>query len=475
MIGKAIHTILKSQISDLATGGIYPIILPQNAKYSLSDASSYPAVLYHQMIDLQISKDKTPNLIKCELSIQVVSKSYKTTSKISDEIKNVLDNYRDFTSIGLDVVQGYQDEYGNNHSLIENIDISNIFFSDEKDEYYDELFLYTKAIDYDVYFYWNLDQFSYSKGKADVATTISSITNPLILSLDFTQVKSVDTSALLFSGISSVQRTSIADSSLVQFLYNKIGNYYAQRTPTDNIIEYHPYLRCEDADKPTWNSGTPAYCEFSTTKNFRTFTGTAYEPISLAYGGLIIFVYKPDKTGGQNYISGNSVSASEEGNMSINHEKQGLDIKIQFNPCGDLTTYSSRTITLKATTDSTNYWDASIHFLALSVGGNKAQTGGTKNNSGWFEYFNSNYNPKLTTGQIIKDNSFAGNSDTYSNSLTFASIGSDQDSSSGFLVYEMLLFVPESSTGDDTAPFQPTDIIYKKIKDYIYNKYESLN
>ena len=37
MIGKAIHKILKEQISDLATGGIYPIIMPQNAKYSLSD------------------------------------------------------------------------------------------------------------------------------------------------------------------------------------------------------------------------------------------------------------------------------------------------------------------------------------------------------------------------------------------------------------------------------------------------------
>ena len=47
MIGKAIYTILKKEISDLATGGIYPIVMPQNAKYSLSDSSSYPAVLYH--------------------------------------------------------------------------------------------------------------------------------------------------------------------------------------------------------------------------------------------------------------------------------------------------------------------------------------------------------------------------------------------------------------------------------------------
>ena len=89
MIGKAIHTILKSQISDLATGGIYPIILPQNAKYSLSSSSSYPAVIYHQMLDLETTKDKNANMLKCDLSIQVVSLSYKTTSKICNEIKNI--------------------------------------------------------------------------------------------------------------------------------------------------------------------------------------------------------------------------------------------------------------------------------------------------------------------------------------------------------------------------------------------------
>ena len=54
-------------------------------------------------------------------------------------------------------------------------------------------------------------------------------------------------------------------------------------------------------------------------------------------------------------------------------------------------------------------------------------------------------------------------------------MGSSEDSSIGFAIYEMMLFVPDSSTGDDTAPFQPTSIIYKKIKDYIYNKYNSLN
>ena len=477
MIGQAIHTILKSQISDLASGGIFPIIMPQNAKYSLSSSSSYPAVIYHQMLDLETTKDKNANMLKCDLSIQVVSLSYKTTSKICNEIKNVLDNYKDFSSIGLDEVQGYQDQYGNNHSLIDNIDISNVFFTGEIDDYFEDLRLFTRTIDYDVFFYWNLEQFAYSKGKTGTATSISSFTNPFILSLDFTQITSKETSALVFAGQDDNQRTSANNDGDVQFLYNKIGKYYAQKTPTDSIVEYHPYLRCLDADKPQWFKGTttPSYGYFSGTENFRTFRGSAYEPISLAYGGLLIYVYKPIRSGSQNFLSGNNVSASEEGNLSVNHEKVGSDIKIQFNPCGDLSTYSSRTITLVSSTHSPSYWDADIHFLAISVGGNKAQTGGTKNNSGWYEYFNDTYKPKLTTGQIIKDNSFTGNSDTYSNSLTFAGMGSSEDSSIGFAIYEMMLFVPDSSTGDDSAPFQPTSIIYKKIKDYIYNKYNSLN
>ena len=48
-------------------------------------------------------------------------------------------------------------------------------------------------------------------------------------------------------------------------------------------------------------------------------------------------------------------------------------------------------------------------------------------------------------------------------------------------VFEMMLFVPTETTsrggGDfdsDSAPFQPTDIIYKNIKDYVYNRYSKL-
>ena len=50
------------------------------------------------------------------------------------------------------------------------------------------------------------------------------------------------------------------------------------------------------------------------------------------------------------------------------------------------------------------------------------------------------------------------------------------ETSGGFRMYEFLLFIPnEAQTHNinvDAAPFQPTDIIYKKVKDYIYEKYK---
>lgn len=467
MIGKAIHNILKEQISDLATGGIYPIIMPQNAKYSVSDSSSYPAVIYQQITDYETSKDKNPNMIKCDLSIQVISKSYKTTNEIASKIKDVMDNYKDFTRAGLSGVQGFTDNKGNNHSYIKNIDISNVFFTNEEDDYYDDLFLFTRAIDYDIYYYYNIEQFDYNKG-------VSTISNPLMLSLDCTQVKNNNTSALIFSG---TEFTSLENTELANFIYNKTGKYYAKETPTSSRAEYNGYLTTEDANRPKYyNATNPAYLQFEGTQYLRTYD-SAYKNISLSAGALFILVYRPYKDGGFNFLLGNHVTGAE-GNIVLSHKKIGSNITIEFNPCGDFATYSSRNITLKTSTDSANDWDADIHFIALSLGGNKAQTGGSKNNSGWFEYFNSNKNSKLTTGQILVDNSFTGNSDTYSNSLTFAGWGDGSNSSSGFRMYEMLLFVPDANTthniNADAAPFQPTDIIYKKIKDYIYNKYESL-
>lgn len=468
MIGKAIYTILKKEISDLATGGIYPIVMPQNAKYSLSDSSSYPAVLYHQVIDFQFSKDLIPNMVKCDLGIQVISKSYKTSSQIANRIKDVLDNYKDLSTDGLDDVQGFQDIHGNNHSFIENVDICDVFYKDQQDDYLDDLFLYTISIDYDVFYYWNMEQFSYNKG-------IAAITNPLMLSLDCTQRKNNTQSALVFA---STDLNTLDNAESAKVIYNKLGAYYAKETPTSSRVEYDGYLTTETANRPTYyNNTTPSYLDFVSNDYMRTYD-SAYKNISLSSGALFILVYKPTGAGSRNYLYGNHVSGSE-GNIVLSHKKISSTITIEMNPCGDFSTYSSRNQTLTTSTNATNYWDADIHFIALSLGGNKAQTGGSKNNSGWYEYFNSNYNPKLTTGQIIKDNSFTGNSDTYSNSLTFAGWGDGTNNSAGFRIYEMMLFVPDANSTHnidaDAAPFQPTDIIYKKLKDYIYNKYESLN
>ena len=117
------------------------------------------------------------------------------------------------------------------------------------------------------------------------------------------------------------------------------------------------------------------------------------------------------------------------------------------------------------------------------MGGSKQYTGGSYNQVGWYEYFNSNYNPKLTTGQILKNNLITGNTDNLdndtNNNFYLSRIGQRSGDATGeFRVYELLLFIPnEAQTHNidaDAAPFQPTDIIYKKVKDYIYNKYELL-
>ena len=123
-----------------------------------------------------------------------------------------------------------------------------------------------------------------------------------------------------------------------------------------------------------------------------------------------------------------------------------------------------------------------IIFYAYLWGGSKNYTGGSVNQAGWFEYFNSNYNPKLTTGQILKNNTITGNTDSmdsnHQSNFNFKSIGHAVESSSGFRMYEFLMFIPnEQQTHNidlDAAPFQPTDIIYKQIKEYIYKKYNQL-
>tara|TARA_R100000458_G_scaffold59929_2_gene72833 strand:- start:7251 stop:8753 length:1503 start_codon:yes stop_codon:yes gene_type:complete len=499
MIGKAIHKILKTQISDLSTGGVFPVVIPQNTKYKLDSDSAYPSIIYHQMESVVPSKDKNLNILKCELGIQVVSKSYKDTDELSKKVKYLLSNYVDFTESGLGEIKGYTDENGYVHSFIKNIEISNIFFVDENDEYDDELYLFIKSIDFDVYYYNNINQFSYGYKKGNGSTIPSQLntsSTPLILSLDCTQIikqnrfGSITNKGALMSESSPTSDVLYPSEGgdKVQTLFNKIGEFSSKINSSSDYFTFNPLLTTESADRPSYNdtSSSLAYLQFTTGKYLRTQRGTTYDdyqPISLANGGLIVLIYQPLTVVGTsttNNIIGNQVDTSggDVGNLIISHSKDSSgNIKIDFNPCGDWTQFSSRTINLVTSTDSTNYFSADVHFLALSLGGNKAQTGGTYNQSGWFEYFNSVYNPKLTTGQIIKNNSFSGNSDTYSESLTFASIGGN-GTLSGFNLYEMLLFqhpvVTTHNLNADAAPFQPTDIIYKKIKDYVYNKYNVL-
>tara|TARA_R110002020_G_scaffold92169_5_gene223335 strand:+ start:6222 stop:7721 length:1500 start_codon:yes stop_codon:yes gene_type:complete len=497
MIGKAIHKLLKTQISNLSTGGVFPIVIPQNAKYKLTSDSTYPSIIYHQTESVVPSKDKNLNILKCELGIQVISKSYKDTHELSKKIKDLLSNYVDFTESGLEDIKGFTDINGYVHNFIENIEISNIFFVDENDDYDDELYLFIKSIEFDVYYYNNINQFSYGYKKGNGTTIPSQLdtsNTPLILSLDCTQIIRenrfgviTNKGALLSENDPTGTLTNPSSGDNVQTLFNKTGEFKSKISSSSDYFTFNPLLTTESSDEPTYNDSPTdfPYLQFTAGKFLRTQRGTTndYQPISLANGGLIIFIYRPFNLLGANAINtiiGNQVDTSggDVGNLIVGHSKDvSGNIKIDFNPCGDYTEFSSRTITLLTSTDNTNYWSADVHFLALSLGGNKAQTGGTLNQSGWFEYFNSTYNPELTTGQIIKNNSFSGNSDTYSESLTFASIGGN-GTLAGFRLYEMLLFQPPVVTthnlDENAAPFQPTDIIYKKIKDYIYNKYTSL-
>ena len=57
MVGKAIYNILKTHISDLATGGIYPIVMPQRA----TNLSDKPAVIYNIISNYETSKNSEPD------------------------------------------------------------------------------------------------------------------------------------------------------------------------------------------------------------------------------------------------------------------------------------------------------------------------------------------------------------------------------------------------------------------------------
>ena len=247
MIGKAIHKILKNKISDLSSGAIFPVIMPQNSKFSLGDASSYPAVIYHNATEYVKTKDKLANMLQANISIQVVSKSYKKTNQISNQIRDVLDHYIDYSKNGLDEVKGFTTDTGYTYSFIDNIAIANIFYEEEEDEYFEDLFTYSRVIDYKIFYYNNIDKFSYNKG---------------------TKITQNTTGALMSTTATNIDEPS--NLGLVRKILNKTGKYYAKETPTSSRSEYDGYLFTESGNRPTYNNtNTPAHLQFSTGKYLR--------------------------------------------------------------------------------------------------------------------------------------------------------------------------------------------------------------
>ena len=490
MIGKAIHRILKDKISELSTGGIFPVVMPQNAKYSISSNTNYPAIVYHQFTELETSKDKNPNIVFCRVMLQIIGDSYKSMEDISTKVRDVLDHYADKSLAGLVNVPGYTDG-GYNHSFISNVDIQNIFYIEEEDEYFDKLNLFTRRIEYEVFYYDDIIKLNYDIKNSDGYTP----SNPLALCYDFTQSRLMRDEQAGVGGID--YEDVIVDDDKVDYVFNKLGRVKSlsyNTLTTTNYTYYEYMISGAPGGLPTYrpkyqdgiSENTLPFLEFDEYKSL--VVKSTDSPIDtqfvMPFGGMVILVYKPTGTGGENYILGSNNETINIRPLIFSHKKIGSDITIHFKPNGVAFDGASSERTLITSTDSTNFWDADYHFFCLSLGGSKQYTGGSVNQKGWYEYFNSNYNPKLTTGQILKDNSITGNTDSLDNDMDnnffISRIGQRQlDTSAGFRMYEMLLFIPNEvgthNIDSDSAPFQPTDIIYKKIKDYIYKKYTKLN
>ena len=469
MIGKAIYKLLKNEISEFSTGGIYPVIMPQNPK----ESNNFPAVIYNTTTETIDSKDSEINMFKSMVEIQVVAKTYNEAMQIGQKIEDIFDHYKDRSSKTYSEnieVKGFKTINGYSHNYISNINISEVFLADSEDDYFDDLYLYSRTLLFDVYYYNNINKFSYDKG--------GSLTNPLLFSMDATQITEDDTGGLMSTSEGN-QNVRPSNDASIKAWTNSIGGVKARAAASGSVLNFDPYFRHVGTPQ-YFNSTKPAYLQLSNPDSLGAMVNGAFSNVSLEFVALFIFVYRPTDEG-QNLLLGDWDTAVPYADSSIHldHNKDGSDITIRFNPQGYFDLFPSSSITLISTTNDTNYWDADIHYIALSVGGDKSETGGDKNQSGWFEYFNSNYNPNLTTGQILKNNSFTGNTNTYSKSCTFAHISGYGGGigSAGFNLHEFLMFVPDKKTarGDvDSAPFQPTDIIYNQIKDYIYNKYENL-
>jgi len=478
MIGKAIHKILKNKITELNTGGIFPVVMPENSKYSISSNTNYPAIVYHNFTEYETSKDKDPNIIITRLMIQIISDSYDSVESINTKVRDSLDHYVDKSSLGLSNVPSYTN-LGYTHNFVDNIDIQHIFYETEEDEYLEKLKLFTKRVEFDVYYYDDIIKLSYDK--ANTNNSALNITNPLLYSFDFTEI------GLMRRGEDQLSRI-IVDSgfaSCPKWVYNKLGKtkMLKDTTSVQSVIDVNQYLKGEglEANIPKYQetAGLKPNLFFENQNTLRADPSKIYMP----YGCMFVLVYKLTASNDENYLLGGANQVSDASPIILSHKKDATSITIKFNPNGTSFTGASRERTLITSTNSTDFWDADYHFFCLSLGGSKNYTGGSVNQKGWFEYFNSNYNPKLTTGQIIQNNSITGNNDTMpsnENNFYFNRIGTATtgENSAGFRMFEMLLFLPnEKQTHNidaDSAPIQPTDIIYKKVKDYIYKKYDKL-
>ena len=490
MIGKAIHIILKDKISELNSGGIYPVVLPQNADYSIGASSNYPSIIYQQYIDYETSKDPSPNILYCRLNIHVISESYKTTNEISVKVRDVLDHYQDLSNAGIVDIPGYVDSDGYRHNPAKNIDIQHILYEEEDDEFFDDLKLFARRMEFSVYYFNDIGLLNYDQPN-ELQGPTKTPTNPLAWAFDFTQSGLLRNDNVVDTSVPDYE-SRVSNGGQVHFAFNKIGKVkdlrYNSAVNPVNIgnTDFYQYFKSgavQPGYYPTWEDGSSnsskGYLKFETTASITTLSTSSNPRFHMPLGAMIIMVYQPYGTESENYLMGSANQFAGQAPLIFSHKKVGSDITIHFAPNSTSFTGATDERTLITSTDSTKYWDAKYHFFCLSLGGCKAYTGGTYNQQGWFEYFNSDYNPKLTTGQIIKNNTIAGNTTNMTVGFLnfyFNRIGHQTVNSAGFRMYEFLMFIPNNkkthNISDDAAPFQPTDIIYKKAKEYISNKYE---
>tara|TARA_E500000305_G_scaffold108358_1_gene110584 strand:- start:4379 stop:5770 length:1392 start_codon:yes stop_codon:yes gene_type:complete len=462
MIGKAIHKILLGSISDLESGNVIPVVIPQQPK------DDYPQVIYGLYNEMLVSKDKNPNIKCCDLSLRIVGKTYKSCEDLARKIRDILDHLEDHQTFGIDGIPSYKDENGYTHNPIGNLHLNHVFFEDENEIYLDNLYQYERIQNYKVWYFDNLGVLSYDSSSA----------TPIFAYIDFSEST--------LGQLSQYWSIPVTDGNSCHYFFQQICkpsiNNLTVNSGGQDVSQFHSYWGTTPSTstrKPNWFAKTnslPGYLEFVDNDIFmqRTFQSDYLGRIPTLYGAMVIYLYRPVDDG-NNYISGNSENTSTYQPL-INHSKSGSNIGINFNPSG--INVPGDNVTFVSTTDNVNYWDPDMHFLAISYGGRKEDTGGTKNAKGWFEYFNSDYNPKLTTGQILNNNSFAGNTSTYTDSMSFGTLGSWTLNSAKFRIYEMIFCAsPDNSKRGndlDNAPFQPSDLIYSKIKEYVYNKYENL-